>query len=87
MILRFFETNPSVLLKGLEYLTLVFSVLSESDESYSIHDIEATSFIPYLLIKLGDSKDQVRNSCKTIIKTLCQLYPASKVSKPCLDYL
>ena len=76
MTLRFFETNPSVILKGLEYLTLVFTVLSESDESNSLHDIEATSFIPYFLTKMGDQKNQVRASLKTILKSSCQLYPA-----------
>lgn len=87
MTLRFFETNPSVILKGLEYLTLVFCVLSESDESYNLHDIEASSFIPYLITKIGDGKDQVRNSCKAIVKTLCQLYPASKLFLYLLDGL
>ena len=54
--LRFFETNPAVLLKALEYLNEVFSALA--DDSYSLHDIEAVSFIPYLVNKVGDAKDQ-----------------------------
>jgi len=79
MTLRFFETNPSVNIKGLEYLTLLFTVLTESDDGYNLHEIEATSFIPYLVIKIGDPKDQIRASCKTILKLLCKLYPASKL--------
>jgi len=79
MTLRFFETNPSVNLKGLEYLTMVFNVLSECDDGYSLHEIEATSFIPYLVIKIGDPKDQIRASCKTILKLICKIYPASKL--------
>jgi len=79
MTLRFFETNPSVNLKGLEYLTMVFTILSEYDEGYSLHELEATSFIPYLVIKIGDPKDQIRASCKAILKLVCKIYPASKL--------
>eukprot|EP00095_Tigriopus_kingsejongensis_P001503 maker-scaffold1086_size63525-snap-gene-0.14 protein:Tk01503 transcript:maker-scaffold1086_size63525-snap-gene-0.14-mRNA-1 annotation:"microtubule associated protein" len=85
MTLRFFETNPSVLLKGLEYLNKVFALLSET--SYNIHDIEAMSFIPYLINKVGDPKDQVRASIKNILKVLCQVYPASKMSPYLMDGL
>ena len=49
--LRFFETNPSVLLRALEYLNDAFSALA--DNSYSLHDIEAVSFIPYLINKVN----------------------------------
>merc|ERR1719220_2154479 len=79
MTLRFFETNPSVNIKGLEYLTLLFTVLTESDDGYNLHEIEATSFIPYLIIKIGDPKDQIRASCKTILRLICKIYPASKL--------
>ena len=50
MTLRFFDTNPSVLLKGLEYLQGVFSMLAQ--ESYHMLDSEASSFIPYLITKV-----------------------------------
>jgi len=50
MTLRFFDTNPSVLLKGLEYLQSVFSSLAE--QSYHMLDSEASSFIPYLITKV-----------------------------------
>ena len=54
MTLRFFETNSSVNIKGLEYLTLLFTVLSECDDGYNLHEIEATSFIPYIITKIGN---------------------------------
>ena len=79
MTLRFFETNPSVNLKGLEYLNKVFEVLSDYDDGYSLHELEATSFIPYLVIKIGDPKDQIRASCKSILRLICKIYPASKL--------
>lgn len=49
--LRFFDTNPSMLNKGLEYLQGIFSVLSDID--YQLQDQEANSFIPYLVIKVS----------------------------------
>lgn len=53
MTLRFFDTNPSVLLKGLEYLQSVFSMLAQ--EGYHMLDSEASSFIPYLITKVFKS--------------------------------
>lgn len=50
--LRFFDTNTSVLMKALEYLKLVFAMLSQ--EEYHLTELEATSFIPYLLLKVSD---------------------------------
>lgn len=48
---RFLDTNPSMLNKALEYLRLVLSMLVEMD--YSLHEYEASSFIPYLIIKVS----------------------------------
>lgn len=50
LTLRFFDTNPSVLLKGLEYLHSVFNVLI--DTRYRLVENEASSFIPYLVVKV-----------------------------------
>jgi len=54
MTLRFFDTNPSVLLKGLEYLQAVFAMLIEED--YNMFENEASSFIPYLILKVRNVK-------------------------------
>lgn len=51
LTLRFFDTNPSVLLKGLEYLRMVFNLLIE--DQYHMLENEAASFIPYLIIKVS----------------------------------
>ena len=48
---RFLDTNPSMLNKALEYLRLVLTMLVDMD--YSLHEYEATSFIPYLIIKVS----------------------------------
>lgn len=77
MTLRFFDTNPSVLLKGLEYLQTVFAMLIE--EEYNMFENEASSFIPYLILKIGDPKDAVRNGVRALIRQTEQVYPATKL--------
>lgn len=51
LTLRFFDTNPSVILKGLEYLATVFQFLSDND--YTMAEYEANCFIPYLILKVS----------------------------------
>lgn len=77
LTLRFFDTNPSVLLKGLEYLNAVFTMLSAT--SYHMLDIEASSFIPYLVVKVGDPKDSVRNGVRILFRHICNVYAISKM--------
>ena len=48
--LRFFDTNTTVLLKCLEYLQALFSMLGSQD--YHMLDFEANSFTPYLVNKV-----------------------------------
>ncbi|OAD59416.1 Cytoskeleton-associated protein 5 [Eufriesea mexicana] len=77
LTLRFFDTNPSVLLKGLEYLRMVFNLLIENQ--YHMLENEAASFIPYLIIKIGDPKDAVRNGVRALFKQIALVYPVSKL--------
>lgn len=77
LTLRFFDTNPSVLLKGLEYLRVVFNLLIENQ--YHMLENEAASFIPYLIIKIGDPKDAVRNGIRALFKQIALVYPVSKL--------
>jgi cytoskeleton-associated protein 5 len=75
--LRFYDTNPSVLLKGLDYLNIVFGLLVENQ--YALADNEGSSFIPHLLIKIGDPKDTVRNGVRSLLREICSVYPFTKV--------
>ncbi|XP_012235678.1 protein mini spindles isoform X2 [Linepithema humile] len=77
LTLRFFDTNPSVLLKGLDYLQLVFNMLIE--DQYHMLETEAASFIPYLIIKIGDPKDAVRNGVRALFRQIALVYPVSKL--------
>ncbi|XP_037539224.1 cytoskeleton-associated protein 5 [Nematolebias whitei] len=74
---RFFDTNTTVLMKVLEYLKLLFTMLKRED--YHLTDYEANSFIPYLILKVGESKDVVRKDVRAIFTMLCRVYPASKL--------
>ncbi|KAL2093484.1 hypothetical protein ACEWY4_010796 [Coilia grayii] len=75
--LRFFDTNTSVLMKVLEFLKLLFTMLKRED--YHLSDYEASSFIPYLILKVGESKDVVRKDVRAILSMLNKVYPASKL--------
>uniref|UniRef100_A0A3Q1ATC8 TOG domain-containing protein n=1 Tax=Amphiprion ocellaris TaxID=80972 RepID=A0A3Q1ATC8_AMPOC len=75
--LRFFDTNTTVLMKVLEYLKLLFAMLNR--ENYHLTEYEANSFVPYLILKVGESKDVVRKDVRAILGMLCKVYPASKV--------
>ncbi|KAM7396138.1 hypothetical protein PAMP_019206 [Pampus punctatissimus] len=75
--LRFFDTNTTVLMKVLEYLKLLFTMLNR--ENYHLTEYEANSFVPYLILKVGESKDVVRKDVRAILTMLCKVYPASKV--------
>ncbi|KAM9470532.1 cytoskeleton-associated protein 5 isoform 2-T2 [Clarias gariepinus] len=75
--LRFFDTNTSILMKAMEFLKLLFTMLSR--ENYHLSEYEASSFIPYLILKVGESKDVVRKDVRAILTMLCIVYPPSKM--------
>jgi cytoskeleton-associated protein 5 len=77
--IRFFDTNPSVLIRILEYLSNVFEVLSDQGQGYSMSDVEATAFIPYLVTKLGESKENMRSSVHTILRHLANVYVPQRI--------
>ncbi|XP_054706442.1 cytoskeleton-associated protein 5-like [Uloborus diversus] len=77
LALRFFDTNPSVLVKSLEYLQILFKALISIN--YRLLELEAASFVPYLILKIGDPKDPVRKAVREIIKYINRIYPCSKM--------
>ena len=76
--LRFFDTNPTVLAKTLAFLTALLQLMADTD-GYRLADTEATALLPYLLLKAGDGKENIRNGVRTIVDQTVCLYPASKV--------
>ncbi|KAF5285627.1 hypothetical protein FQR65_LT13108 [Abscondita terminalis] len=77
LTLRFFDTNPSVLLKGLEYLHAVFNMLIEN--KYHMLENEGSAFIPYLVLKAGDPKDAVRNGVRSLFRQLSSVFAVSRL--------
>nr|XP_058951305.1 cytoskeleton-associated protein 5-like isoform X2 [Pocillopora verrucosa] len=75
--LRFFDTNTTVLIKCLELMDAVFVMLAQAD--YQMLEFEASSFIPYLVQKVGDPKDAIRKMIRNLFKLLTKIYPASKL--------
>ncbi|XP_030056735.1 cytoskeleton-associated protein 5 isoform X2 [Microcaecilia unicolor] len=75
--LRFFDTNTSVLMKVLEYLKLLFTMLGQAE--FRLSENEASSFIPYLVLKVGEPKDVIRKDVRIILNKMCLVYPASKM--------
>ncbi|XP_062439029.1 cytoskeleton-associated protein 5-like [Rhea pennata] len=77
LTLRFFDTNTWVLTKSLEYLDLLLTLLSQ--EKYQLMESEASYLFPYLIMKMGESKEAVLKLVHTVLKRICLVYPASKV--------
>ncbi|XP_071537702.1 cytoskeleton-associated protein 5 isoform X3 [Panulirus ornatus] len=85
LTIRFFDTNPSVIMKAMDYLQQVFQFVSE--DGYHLLDTEANCFLPFLVTKFGDPKDSIRGPARNIAKLICNIYPASKVSPYMLEGL
>lgn len=78
LTLRFFETNPTVILKAIEYMQSLFQMLA-TVKNYNLVDYEANAFLPYFIVKLGDPKDPIRKGFRTIIKQIAQIYAPVKI--------
>jgi cytoskeleton-associated protein 5 len=83
--LRFFDSNMAVLKKNVEFAQALFTSLESQD--YHLSDYEANLFIPFLVEKVGNNNDTIRQTMKSLFKLLCKLYPASKLAKFLLEGL
>uniref|UniRef100_A0A915M7Y5 TOG domain-containing protein n=2 Tax=Meloidogyne incognita group TaxID=654580 RepID=A0A915M7Y5_MELJA len=83
--LRFFDTNPTVLIKVLEFILAVFTQMEAMNEG--LNDLEMQSFLPYLLLKCGDSKDLIRNQVRKIVHVLNSISVPAKIFPLILDSL
>ena len=76
--LRFFDTNTTVLLKVLDVLDHLLTVLET--ENYALKDYEAALFLPFFIGKMiGDSKDAIRTRVRTLLRRFYPVFPSSKV--------
>ncbi|CAB0005062.1 unnamed protein product [Nesidiocoris tenuis] len=83
MTLRFCDTNPSVISRGLEYLANAFNALQ--NEGYTMLEFEASAFIPYLIQKSGDPKDVIQAKVKELFEQLKLIYPVGKLVMYLID--
>ncbi|XP_071809133.1 cytoskeleton-associated protein 5-A-like isoform X2 [Asterias amurensis] len=77
LTIRFFDTNTTVIMKTLQYIKAVFTVMA--DEDLSLREHEASSFIPYLILKVGDNKENIRKDVRAVMRLITKIYPASKM--------
>ncbi|CDW53229.1 Cytoskeleton-associated protein 5 isoform a [Trichuris trichiura] len=75
--LRFFETNPSVLIKCLELIQSLLRVCVE--RQYTWHEYELGSFLPFLLLKLGEQKEAIRTTIRQMLDSIVDLSSADRV--------
>uniref|UniRef100_A0A0A9YXT8 Cytoskeleton-associated protein 5 n=1 Tax=Lygus hesperus TaxID=30085 RepID=A0A0A9YXT8_LYGHE len=83
MTLRFFDTNPSVITRGLDYLSHAFTAVQ--NDNYVMLDSEANSFLPYLVLKSGDPKDIVQQKVKELFEQLKNIYPVGKLVQAVME--
>lgn len=55
LTLRFFETNPTVILKAIDYMQALFAMLAA--RNYHMVEYEAAAFLPYFINKGVSSKN------------------------------
>lgn len=83
LTIRFFDTNTSMLIKCLDITQNLVAIMDEEESSLS--EYEAISFLPFLINKVGDPKEIMRTRIRAILKSLCRIYPASKIFNYLLD--
>ncbi|KAJ3398578.1 Microtubule-associated protein, microtubule dynamics during spindle orientation [Chytriomyces hyalinus] len=85
LTIRFFDTNTSMLIKGLELVEHLFTLLEE--EGVVLSEYEAGSFFPFFITKVGDNKETMRLKVRSIFKQVPKIYPPSKFFSHLLNAL
>ncbi|CAI4224154.1 unnamed protein product [Auanema sp. JU1783] len=83
--LRFFETNPAVLIKVLDLAKLIIESVRNADEQMSAEEL--SGFLPYLLLKSGEPKENVRVVVKEIVDELTEITSPLKMTPHILEAL
>ena len=64
-------------MKALEFVHATFDLLVR--DNFRMSDYEAGAFMPYLVQKLGDSKEPIRKEVKVLLRDFCSVYPPMKL--------
>lgn len=83
--LRFFDTNPAVLLKSVSFCQELFAAMA--DEELEISDSEAGAFLPHLVNMSGSKLESIRQDTHSLLRSVCKTYPSSKVFQYVLEGL
>ncbi|EYC31023.1 hypothetical protein Y032_0004g1910 [Ancylostoma ceylanicum] len=83
--LRFYETNPAVLIKVLEFSKQVLVLVRSFDEPMSSEEMYA--FVPHLLLKSGEQKENMRNAVRDIIDEITDICGPFKMCPTLLEAL
>ncbi|KAL0946933.1 hypothetical protein HGRIS_013093 [Hohenbuehelia grisea] len=78
------EPQPNLISKCLEMVETVVAFLQSS--SYQLTDNEGLCFIPTMVYKLGDAREQVRTRVQLIIQSLSKVYAYSRIFQILLDH-
>jgi len=74
--LQLLNNNSTVTINVMNLLESVFELAIGAD--YALNDVEANSFLPHLLTKLGEKQKRFRDSIRGIMIRVCHCYPFPK---------
>ncbi|GAA5893605.1 hypothetical protein JCM5296_002476 [Sporobolomyces johnsonii] len=82
--LRIGMTSTTITVKCLDLVEHVVPLLVKAE--YKMSDYEATPLLTCLIAKVGDSKEVIRQRVRAIFKSICSVYPFSKVFTTILEH-
>ncbi|KAH0583910.1 hypothetical protein H2248_009502 [Termitomyces sp. 'cryptogamus'] len=82
--MKIHEPQPNLISKCLDVVEAVLAFLRSVN--YQLTDGEALCFIPTIIFKLGDAREQVRVRVQRIIKTLPKVYAYSRIFQLLLEH-
>lgn len=75
--IRFYDNNTTIHLKSFEYLHNLFRKVQQA--GLNLSDYEALAFLPHLIIKIGDSKENIRNNVHSLLELMMETYDEKKI--------
>lgn len=77
IVIRMFESQAAIVARVQDLLDALFVMLQSSD--YALSDYEANILLPQLVDRLGNPKERFRKGFRSVIRSVCHVYPASKL--------
>ena len=77
LTLRFFENNTTLHIKCFRLLLTILPYFATA--KLRLSDSDVSCFFPYLLLKIGDPKDNIRRDVHAIIQAMTDVYPVHKL--------